>query len=137
MNRTYPTAKEIIIGWDRDESWPAGLTLNLVAVGLGYTYDSAHDTLADLDSDDIIIPEIQLVNPVYANYTINANDVSESDLAEGLRFAGFIVYYKWTGDGGGSLLICYINEFCLHLSPVTLSGGLLEITWDDRGICHI
>jgi hypothetical protein len=125
-NALYPKAKEGFLGADID--WAAN-DIKVVLVDTGaYTYDAAHDFLADIAAGARIATSGNLAGKSITNGVADADDVSITGVTGASVEA--LVIYQDTGVEATSRLIAYLDTGVTGL-PFTPNGGNVAITWDS------
>lgn len=125
-NALYPKAKEGFLGADID--WTAN-DIKVVLVDTGaYTYDAAHDFLADIAAGARIATSGNLTGKTITNGVADADDVTVAAVTGASVEA--LVIYQDTGNAATSRLIVYLDTGVTGL-PFTPNGGDAEIGWDD------
>jgi hypothetical protein len=132
MSAVYPKFREKLLEWPLTDTVPAGLAFYCIAVDSSYTYDPAHNDLADVTGGSIVVSEQALASVTYVNGILDAANVNLTGLDIADTFDAVIVYMK---DGGGtSYLAAYIDESTDGSVPQPIDSTKGVISWNDSGI---
>lgn len=128
-NKIYPKFKEYMLDMvlGAGES-PADPVVKVCLVDLaGYTYDDAHDFLADVDGGSRENISAALAGKTFTDGVFDANDTlfttETGDPSEAL------IYFIDTGDAATSRLIYYCDT--ATGLPVTPNGANISLTFDN------
>lgn len=132
MSAVYPTFREQLLSWALNANPPAGLLFYVIGVDSGYTYNAAHNDLADVPGASITIPEVALASVTITGGVVDADNVSLSGLDTADSLDALIIYMK---DGAAaSYLAAYIDESADGSIPQTIDSTLGLISWNASGI---
>ena len=135
MSAVYPKFREKLIEWALMDTVPAGLAFYMIGVDTDYTYDAAHNDLADVPAGAIIAPEHALDAVTYVNGIVDAADEAYTGLTLTDNLDAAIIYLK---DAAlNSYLAAYIDESSDGSMPAVLSSTSATFRWNASGIFKV
>lgn len=127
-NAVYPKGREGFAGgdvaWDSD-------TIKLVAVDSGYTYDAAHDFLADVGAGARVATSSAFTGKTITDGVLDADDVTLASLPSGDTITGIVVYQDTGNEATSRLLLFFDTKADTTAINVATNGGDVAITWND------
>jgi hypothetical protein len=132
MSAIYPLSKQRLMEYFLAGTTPTGVGFYCVAVDSTYTYDAAHENVADITPSAIVAAEQALASEtILSGGALDADNVSYTGLTAGNTIDATIVYAKWMG---GDLLFAYINDSSDGSLPQLITGTEAQINWNASGI---
>lgn len=130
-NKIYPKYKEALLTGGANISLTGG-NVKAVLVDLGdYTYDDAHDFLADIAAGARVATSGNLANKDVTDGVFDADDPAFTSVTGDESEA--IVIYIDTGSAATSRLVAFFDTGVTGL-PVTPNTGDINITFNASGI---
>lgn len=125
MSKSYPLGRDAFLSGDVDVTAD---TIKVVLVDTGqYTYDDAHDFLADVAAG-ARIATATLSNVSVASGVLDADDVNFPSVSNA-NDGDALIIYKDTGNESTSQLLFYIDAG--GGLPVEPNGSDINLAWDN------
>jgi len=127
-NTIYPKGREGFAGgdvaWDTD-------TIKLVAVDSAYTYDAAHDFLADVGAGARVATSSAFTTKSITNGVLDADDVTLSALPPGDTITAVIVFQDTGVEATSRLILFFDTKADTTAISVATNGGDVVVTWSN------
>lgn len=129
-NAVYPIYDQEVIQGTANTSLGGDVKVILVDLA-DYTYNAAHDFLADIAGAAIVATSGNLASKTFTNGLFDAADITFSAVT-GDPCEALIIYID-TGSAATSRLVAYFDTSITGM-PVTPNGGDISVTWSVSGI---
>jgi len=127
-NTIYPKGREGFAGgdvaWDTD-------TIKLVAVDSAYTYDAAHDFLADVGAGARVATSSAFTTKSITNGVLDADDVTLASLPAGDTITAIVVFQDTGVEATSRLILFFDTKADTTAISVATNGGDVVVTWSN------
>jgi len=127
-NTIYPKGREGFAGgdvaWDTD-------TIKLVAVDAGYTYDAAHDFLADVGAGARVATSSAFTGKSITDGVLDADDVTLASLPAGDTITAIVVFQDTGVEATSRLILFFDTKADTTAISVATNGGDVVVTWSN------